>query len=202
MKTLDEIALKYETDKSSKYHDYCKTYDPLFDPLRNEEITFLEIGVQYGLSIKTWLEYFPVAKIHGVDVIQDFKEVHPRFTFWIGDQRNRLFWQHFCGSVKALDIVIDDACHNADAQKTSFESLWSIVKPGGYYIIEDWFTVYDPSFSSPISGGDWLKQLVADLNWNGKSYYGKPTPNQPVTLFEQSLNSVTIKNGLVIIKKS
>jgi len=199
--TLDEIALKHKTDKASSHHGYCSIYASLFHRLTNP-ITLIEIGVQFGNSIQTWLEYFPQAVIHGIDILEEFKTNNPRFKFWLGDQRDSRFWSRFIDVVREADIIIDDGCHNADAQQITFECLWPILKHGGYYIIEDWFAIYDPHFSSPVSGREWLDTLIAALNWNGHEYHGKPTPPQPVTAFQKSIQSITLYKGLVILKKA
>ena len=61
MLTLDQIARKHGTDKCSTCHNYCRTYEQYFGPIRAWPVRLLEIGVQTGASIKTWLEYFPHA---------------------------------------------------------------------------------------------------------------------------------------------
>lgn len=200
--TLDEIGNSFGTDKGSiSTHNYLDYYDYLFGLLREEPIVLVEIGVQFGYSIKMWLEYFTQAKIHGIDIVADYSCSNPRVRLWTGDQRDVNFWNRFKSEVPYADIIIDDGCHNADAQKITFESLWPLLKSGGTYIIEDWFTVYDPHFASPVSGSDWLASLVASLNWNGKSYHGKPGPVGVVTDFEKSIHSIVLRKGLVVIKK-
>src|SRR5207237_6125856 len=37
-----------------------------------------------------------------------------------------------------LDLVIDDASHLYKFTKSSFETLFPLIRPGGLYIIEDW----------------------------------------------------------------
>lgn len=200
--TLDEIGKKNDTDKSSVYHNYLNYYESIFSPFKSLDIEMVEIGVQFGFSIKTWLEYFPKAHIHGVDVANDFRCSDPRYTFWGLDQRNRDQWQHFIDVVRQVDIVIDDGCHNADAHKTTFECLWPILNPGGMYIIEDVYTWWDIYFNSPVSGPDWIRDLIASLNWHGKDYYGKPSPKLPASEFEKSIESITLRRGLAVIRKS
>ena len=36
-----------------------------------------------------------------------------------------------------FDVIIDDGLHYDETQMTTLENLWSRVRPGGYYIIED-----------------------------------------------------------------
>jgi hypothetical protein len=42
------------------------------------------------------------------------------------------------GADALLDLVIDDASHNYELSRVSFEGLFPSLRPGGWYIIEDW----------------------------------------------------------------
>ncbi len=66
--TLDELAARHGTDKRVGIHAYTKWYEALLSPLRWQPINFLEIGVQNGYSIKMWADYFPNAKLVGIDI--------------------------------------------------------------------------------------------------------------------------------------
>jgi predicted O-methyltransferase YrrM len=39
---------------------------------------------------------------------------------------------------EALDLVVDDASHRYDLTRSSFETLFPLLRPGGVYVIEDW----------------------------------------------------------------
>ena len=41
-----------------------------------------------------------------------------------------------------VDIVIDDASHLGAASLAAYRALFSFIKPGGLYIVEDWTTGY------------------------------------------------------------
>lgn len=41
-------------------------------------------------------------------------------------------------SGRQLDLVIDDASHRLAQTRTSFETLFPLLRPGGVYVIEDW----------------------------------------------------------------
>jgi hypothetical protein len=53
---LQNIGLKYGTDKVN--HGYLPIYEKYLNPLKDQKINFMEIGVDNGLSIKIWAEYF------------------------------------------------------------------------------------------------------------------------------------------------
>lgn len=135
MSELEEIARKHKTQKVP--HGYMPIYERFFSPLRGKIIELLEIGVAGGNSIRTWREYFPHAIIVGVDKV-------------IEDKRDPFLIQ--CDATKdfdkikehgPFDIIIDDGSHWAQEQLDSFAGLWDSVKPGGYYVIEDLFALYD-----------------------------------------------------------
>ena len=74
---LDNLGLKYNTDKASKYkrrdnivpgHDYLRHYEIFLSTLRDEKFTLVELGCYTGASLKMWKEYFPQAHIIGVDL--------------------------------------------------------------------------------------------------------------------------------------
>ncbi len=65
-----------------------------------------------------------------------------------------------------LDLVIDDGSHLAEPTRTSFDTLFPLLAPGGFYIIEDWAWEHWPEFQDP--GHAWaaeesLTSLVGDL---------------------------------------
>lgn len=149
MKTLDEIAIKFGTDKATEHptgaHGYTPHYDRLFTPLRNKPIRLLEIGVGGGESIQTWLEYFPNALIYGVDIGKDTNpwndlgvSPHERYAFINGDQSNPEFWkEHVETAGLQFDVIIDDGGHFNDQIITTFCALWGALNPGGLYCVED-----------------------------------------------------------------
>lgn len=201
MKSLDDIAIGRGADKSTLYHGYAPVYERHFAKWRNEPIQLLEIGVQFGASIKTWLEYFSKAVIIGVDIAHEFHFEHERYIFRQGNQGDPAF-------VKGLDfsptIVIDDGGHRMAEINASFLWLWNRLKPGGLYCIEDWFAVaHEDFFKTHMDAQAWLSEMVACVHWHGKSYHGKPQPDPTPELnqFEREIAFIEITKGLIIIGK-
>jgi hypothetical protein len=163
--TLDEIAHREKnpelwTDKKSATpgflcHDYLRLYEREFSKWRDGRIQLLEIGVNKGASVKLWLEYFPNASVYGVD-IKPFKNevgIPPtdRFRFFQGNQSDPSFWNVLFGQLPDpfLDIIIDDGCHFSGPIHITFNCLWSRVKPGGCYVVEDINEVLNPDSHTP-----------------------------------------------------
>jgi hypothetical protein len=57
---------RYNTDKIA--NRYLEWYDPILQPLVDQEVKVLEIGVDAGGSLLLWRDYFPKGTITGVDV--------------------------------------------------------------------------------------------------------------------------------------
>ncbi|MFB2531309.1 hypothetical protein ACEYYB_03170 [Paracoccus sp. p4-l81] len=149
---LTDLADKYGSDKGSAKHHYTELYHMLFHPYRDQPIRFLEMGLciggpEHGVdadrqttdapSVRMWLEFFPKAAIHGLDV-SDFSWLKAdRFTFFRCDMDKR---ENIAATMKdqaPFDIIIDDASHASHHQQFAFLELFPKLKSGGLYIIED-----------------------------------------------------------------
>lgn len=195
---LNDLFVKYGADKDMAHHGYSAQYEKLFEPLRHRPITLLEIGVQYGCSIKAWLEYFSKALIIGVDHQCLWTSDHPRYKFIQCDQTDPELAN--CGS---LDIVIDDGSHIPVDQTASFDTLWPKVTRGGLYIIEDTHPNHDPKHDPMYHRGsrELLWHIAGAINWFGKRYYGRPFPDEAPGPYELEFESCTITRGLLVIRK-
>jgi len=151
MDRLTEIANQIGTDKGTSAfckHSYTLTYNELFEPLVNQHVRMLEIGVADprfpGASTKMWREYFPQLTFVGYDINPEAtKFAQKGVSIFIGDQNKpadlqRCIQEH--GS--NWDIIVDDGSHYGEHVVTSFRELYEHVKPGGYYIIEDLHAVH------------------------------------------------------------
>lgn len=152
MANLTELADRYGSDKGSRKHRYTELYHMLFHPLRDRQITLLELGLLVGgpevgasadratadlPSVRMWLDYFPKARVHGLDVSDFAWFRHDRFTFHRCDMDDRAAIARTAAALPALDVVIDDASHASHHQQDAFLALFPKVVAGGLYIIED-----------------------------------------------------------------
>ncbi|MEB8389298.1 hypothetical protein OO012_18895 [Rhodobacteraceae bacterium KMM 6894] len=149
---LTDLADEYGSDKGSTKHRYTELYHMLFHPYRNRKITFLEMGLliggpEHGIdkdrettdlpSIRMWLEYFPKADIHGLDVSDFSWFKNDRFTFHRCDMDDRAQIATTAADMPAPDIVIDDASHASHHQQNAFLEIFPKLASGGLYVIED-----------------------------------------------------------------
>ena len=203
---LDDIFIKYNTDKSSLYHNYSYPYFIFFKEIQNYKLTLMEIGVQYGASIRSWYEFFLNSRIVGIDIDESCRKFsNDRISIEIGDQTDTKFLEKVNTKHGGFDIVIDDGGHTWYQQQTTFEFLFPRINPDGMYVIEDLSTsylkgsIYDTGNPTMV---EFLKRIMDDLNLNGKSTCGvKELKGKSLTLYEQWLESIFFFKGLCIIKK-
>lgn len=162
MGTLNDIGLKYNADKSSRFHHYLDFYQ-LMLPNRDFSGRLLEIGVMDGLSMKMWREYYPKAEIIGID-IKDMSHMHN--SDWQVPESVKLLTLD--GTKKAdmqplgmFDIIIDDGSHYWKDQQKSFELLYySQLNKDGVYILEDLWTSHIKFYANAkLNTIDYLKAL-------------------------------------------
>lgn len=157
MTPLCELARKYETDKggghlrygggdSDSCHAYTEHYHHMFADKRDTVRAVLEIGVNRGCSLKTWAEYFPNARIIGIDSDAACMVggsnylpamVDPRIVTLTADQNNADDLRRALGDRLDFDVIIDDGSHERPHQLVSLQTLLPYLKPGGTYVVED-----------------------------------------------------------------
>ncbi len=103
---ISEVLAQYETDKINDHH-YGDAYNKLFAQFeRNAPLNILEIGTQKGGSLLAWKEYFPNARVTGIDIIDALKTEYydPKIRYIISDIKK---WD----TDEMYDIIIDDGSH-------------------------------------------------------------------------------------------
>jgi len=134
--SLNYCANYWITDKGDTYgcaHNYTPFYKKHFLIFKNKNIDLLEIGIAAGSSLKMWDSWFDNANIYGIDNNPQCSKLckkHNNINLIIQDIKT-------FNTNKKFDIIIDDGCHLANFIIHGFKTLWSKVKKGGYYVIED-----------------------------------------------------------------
>ena len=153
MKKLTEIIDSYGSDKNLS--GYTSYYIEIFESIRQNKIDLLEIGIgtiipsaqssmartsiknyKPGASLRSWKEYFPNANIYGGDIQFDTQFSEDRIKTFLFDSTKKVECDFALQNMQ-FDIIIDDGWHSYEAQLNTFDNLFSRVKSGGYYIIED-----------------------------------------------------------------
>jgi len=147
MNDLTNLGLRYGTDKVDQYHTflnqaYTDIYYKYLNYLRNEEFNFLEIGVRNGQSIKMWSEFFPKAKIIGVDIDPNCKQYESdNVDIHIGSQEDVDFLNSLVAKYGSFRVILDDGSHINSMIIKSFKALQ--YHATDFYIIEDLRNSYE-----------------------------------------------------------
>lgn len=149
--TLEKLFNDYRSDKGSIFeaHKYSDAYEKLINP-NIENLLEIGIGADWSTkewvdplgtcgSIRAWLDWLPNATIYGFDIKDaslDLKN-NSRFKLLMGSQDKIEDLEKLKNFIPMCDVIIDDGSHISQHQIKTFEVLWSKLKWGGYYFIED-----------------------------------------------------------------
>lgn len=150
---MDEIALRAKTDKASDGHNYTPVYESYLEKRRQDPLLIFELGIggyQYpdrgGQSLQLWYEYFPNAKIVGIDFYKKDGMGNDRVDIVQGSQDDPALMHRLVEQYGQPDLIIDDASHVCPLTIKAFEILFPLLKPGGLYFCEDVHTSFWPDY--------------------------------------------------------
>jgi hypothetical protein len=145
-----ERNLRAYEHSAEKHQLYLNHYERHFKDLSARNIKLLELGIYKGGSLLQWKDYFPHGQIVGLDLDHvEIDDPTERISTYQGDQRDLLLLDRIARECApdGFDIIIDDASHIAEFTKISFWHLFdNHLKPGGYYVIEDWRVSYSETW--------------------------------------------------------
>jgi len=137
---LCALAEKYGTDKRPEPlgHGYTHYYHSLLGPQREMVHKVLEIGIDYGRSLFMWQEYFPNARIYGLDKDPARLITGDRIESHLCDQNDLESLRSVPSKVgRDFDLILDDGSHDPAHQIMTAKLLVPLLFLGGIYIIED-----------------------------------------------------------------
>lgn len=195
---LHELSVKFNSDKCA--HGYTHIYDDKFYFIKNNIDSLVEIGVQYGNSMRMWREYFSAAKIVGLDIHGDaLTSIIPTDNFKVIISPAHLIETKFLLEAefsKGIDIIIDDGSHIPAEQIETFKNLFPLLKHGGLYIIEDIYPAY--------FGDDFMKFLKQKIDniwyWDVKSNVGYGFADD-ANYWDRNILSMEFRRMICIITK-
>jgi hypothetical protein len=204
---LDAIAMTGHTDKSSLLYpnrcawDYCRHYEELFEDLRHEPINLMEIGVAGGGSLEMWLRYFTRARIVGIDIDPECtRHARGRAEVRIGSQDDEQFLRSVAADSPPT-IIVDDGSHIAAHIIKTFEVLFPLLAPGGFYAIEDLYLHFYKKddqilpYTHPDFPSESLHQFLNRFIL-AKLAYSNLTPPY------SDIDQIHLVGGAVVIRKS
>ena len=198
--SLLEIGKKYPSTKNIS--GFIELYEKYFSRFQKSEINILEIGVDEGHSLRIWREFFPKAKICGIDILEK-KFTIENVEILKGDQSDFNFLESLINKYKNFDIIIDDGSHQSKHIIKSFNFLFPYLNTNGIYVIEDLQTSYIPRFGGSrinlkkkFSSMNFLKSLTDSINYekNDKPFFNK-------NKFDGKVKSIFFHQNIVFITK-
>ena len=200
IKSLRQI---FDSSKISihKWENYFEIYESYFRKFRQKNVRMLEIGVQYGGSLKMWMEYFSNAKIFGIDINPDCKNLETKnIDIQIGSQNDKKFLKEYANYVENIDIIIDDGGHTMEQQLNTFRILFPILNDGGIYVVED----IESSYQNMYGGGpnrkgtfvEFSKKVIDYINAN-HSDFSTLKPNW----YSTNIEYIHFYNNVIVFKK-
>jgi hypothetical protein len=154
---LNEIMNESRSDKGNMVgaaHNYTPIYESWFEEYRDREVNFMEVGVDFGQSVRGWSKYFTKAKIYMLDYT-DFSHLNnSRVTYFKANQSNIEELKIAAEQVDGLDFFIDDGGHCMDHQQLTFSVFFPKMKNESLFFIEDTHTSnWDPRIHPTNSPG-------------------------------------------------
>jgi SAM-dependent methyltransferase len=193
-----------------KWTHYFAIYDQIINEFnltfqQEEERKFLEIGVDRGGSLglsRTLIGHR--ATVFGIDINPKCLEidgVHAKVR--IGSQDDAHFLKKVVSEMQGLNFVLDDGSHVSTHVKKSFETLFPLLEPGGFYVIEDMHASYWTAWK--LKGGlrrktsaiEYFKRLVDAIH---QPYYGSKTSQLILSLSEQ-VSEIRFYDSIILIRK-
>ena len=150
---LEAFARQFNTDKQAGQNEYLALYLEYFKRhgfKRDDPLHILEVGTNKGSSLRLWAEYFPNARVCGIDITRQYEVAetlkHDRIHTQLVDQGDRkaLFdyalGEEVCVNPDGFDIIIDDGSHEQTHQQVTLGVLFGFLRRGGLFVVEDLIT--------------------------------------------------------------
>jgi predicted O-methyltransferase YrrM len=157
------VALKNRPPSTSeaftiaKNEYYIRVYEELASAFSPRSV--LELGIFQGGSYVLLDKLLNPRRMSAVDIsgqpvaplLQYVADKEGRFVHFSTSQSDREILEDIVRNELAdeLDLVVDDASHTYEQTKASFEILFTLLRPGGIYLIEDWSWAHHPSYQTP-----------------------------------------------------
>lgn len=150
---LSEIAFKYGSDRCPQNgHTYTEYYFDLLKDKREDVKKVLEIGIGNGSGLMMWREFFPNAKIYGVDNRGRLMLRRNRIASFHCDQRDQEGLKRIIEKIgRDIDLVIDDGSGRPEDQLATCLALMPHLQKSVTYIIED---AVDPGIITKLDNYD------------------------------------------------
>jgi hypothetical protein len=205
---LTRLAIRHGCDKWG-VHFYTPVYHELFGHLRERPLRMLEIGVGGfefptigGASLRMWADYFPRARIVGIDILEKRLDLDPRVTVLQGSQDDPEFLRLVSAAHGPFDIIVDDGSHMPKHVLASFDYLFPALADGGLYVIEDVQTCFWPGRGgSPVTGAETMHLARLVIESLHHAEIGLAQPDRVFPPMATQIRSFRVFHNIFVIEK-
>lgn len=203
MSTLKGIFESHEGRRIHKWDHYFEVYEKYFSEYKGTPVNILEIGISHGGSLQMWRKYFGEdANIFAVDVNPECKRFEEGKTrIFIGSQEDEQFLTTLKGQLPPLDILLDDGGHTMNQQLVTFEYLFSLVKDGGIYMVEDTHTSYWPEYHGGYKNKKSFIEFAKGLVDQMHAWHIDNEKLVPVTDITRNISGISFYDSIVVFEK-
>jgi hypothetical protein len=217
--TLSSLFEQHRGRVCDKWSLYLRVYDELFESKKSAALNLLEIGIQNGGSLELWAQYLSNAEhLVGCDIDPECGTLFfddPRISVVVGDANAGETLQTIKSICPSYDVIIDDASHVPREVIAAFVNYFSMLSPGGTYVVEDLHCDY------LVSHGGGVLQPRTALNFfhclvhlMHQSYWSMdlapeaftnefiPKEQFPLFLKQRWIDSITFYDSMVIVRKA
>jgi len=130
----------YNTDKAQS--GITDEYLKMFGDWKSRPFKLLEVGYLKGGFLDWTKKNFSKASVYGIGNRPPIDLPDKEIKLFQVDQNDIDGLISFGRANGDFDVICDDASHKEKETRNCFNCLWQFVKPGGWYIIEDWTIHY------------------------------------------------------------
>lgn len=148
----------------------------------------LELGVQHGESLRLWQRLFPDGLVAGADNDADGRATWPSGTHELRFSQSAPLLATAARRLSpgGYDLIVDDACHRGTETAAAHRNLWPLVRPGRWYVIEDWYVAYEERWHGIYDGDSMLRVAESFL---------------PMLTPDGEIDEIRYRYGLIIVHK-
>ncbi len=203
MMTLQQIFESHNGRLIHKWNHYFDVYDRYFSKYRDTPVNILEIGISHGGSLQMWRKYFgEKATIFALDINPECKQFEEERTrVFIGSQEDPAFLSQLKNELPVLDILIDDGGHTMNQQIVTFNHLFSTVKNGGIYLVEDTHTSYWNEFHGGYKKKGSFIEFAKNMVDQMHAWHINDDSIVPVSDITANITSISFYDSIVVFEK-
>lgn len=204
---LSDLFFSHAGMISDKWEQYLSIYGAELQHLAGTDAHLLEVGVQNGGSMAIWADYFgPDARLVGLDIDPRILELEtpPHVELYVADATDPAAVDLALGD-STFDVIVDDGSHRSPDINATFVELFSRLRPGGKYFIEDlhcsYWEEYGGGLRRPDAAIERLKRIVDLLNADHFEADDDPVLDGIEPDLRQNVARITFYDSVAVVER-